>query len=102
MKIYDENEKAPHILNASSNLLGLCFVVLTSLRFLKLSQRALIDKTDIVAILFFMLCSVLSFLSIRGSIKRGGLFETIADLFFIGGILVVFVTAILIVFNVID
>jgi len=102
MKIYKENEKAPHILNASSNLLGLCFVVLTSLRFLKLSQRTIIDKTDIVAIFFFMLSCILSFLSIRGSIKRGGLFEWIADLLFIGGILVVFVTAILIVFNVID
>ncbi len=101
MKIYDENKKAPHILNASSNLLGLCFVVLTSLRFLKLSQRTLIDKTDTIAIFFFMLSCILSFLSIRGSIKRGAPFEWIADFFFIGGILVVFATAILIVFNII-
>jgi RsiW-degrading membrane proteinase PrsW (M82 family) len=101
MEIYDKKEKAPHILNASSNLLGLCFVVLTSLRFLKLPQRALIDKTDMIAIFLFMLSCVLSFLSIRGNIKKGGPLEWLADILFIGGILVVFATAVLIVFDVI-
>ena len=28
----NQNDKSPHILNAASNLLGLCFVVLTSLK----------------------------------------------------------------------
>src|SRR5258708_19480339 len=102
MKIYDRNQIAPHILNASSNLLGLCFVVLTSLKFLKLSQRTIIDKIDIVAIFFFMLSCILSFLSIRGSIKRVSPLKWIADLLFIVVILVVFITSILIVFNVID
>jgi len=32
------NQKAPHILNASSNLLGICFVVLTSLKLLNLAK----------------------------------------------------------------
>jgi hypothetical protein len=44
------NDKAPHILNASSNLLGLCFVVLTSLKFLKLTDRTYIDETVAVAL----------------------------------------------------
>jgi cytochrome bd-type quinol oxidase subunit 2 len=100
MKIY-ENKKALHILNASSNLLGLCFVILTALRSLKSSQRTLINKTDIIVILFFMLSSILSFFSIRGSIKRGGFFEWIADLLlFIGVKLVIFFTAILVALNV--
>lgn len=95
------NDKAPHILNASSNLLGLCFVVLTSLKFLKLDQRTYIDETVTVALVFFMLSCILSFLSIRGNIKAGGRIEALADYLFLSGMVVLFVTAILILFNII-
>lgn len=95
------NDKAPHILNASSNLLGLCFVVLTSLKFLKLDQRTYIDETVTIALVFFMLSCILSFLSIRGNVKVGGGLEALADYLFLGGMMVLFVTAILIIFNVI-
>ncbi|MFB0495344.1 hypothetical protein ABID99_001581 [Mucilaginibacter sp. OAE612] len=46
------NDKSPHILNAASNLLGLCFVVLTSLKFLKMSDRTYIDETVTIALVF--------------------------------------------------
>lgn len=95
------NDKAPHILNASSNLLGLCFVVLTSLKFLKISQRTYIDETVTIALVFFMASCILSFLSIRGNIKTGSKLETVADYLFLGGMIVLFVTAILILFNII-
>ncbi|WPV01213.1 hypothetical protein SNE26_05465 [Mucilaginibacter sp. cycad4] len=94
------NDKSPNILNAASNLLGLCFVVLTSLKFLKLSERTYIDETVTIALVFFMLSCILSFLSIRGNIKPGGHLETSADYFFLGGMIVLFVTAILIIFKV--
>jgi hypothetical protein len=94
------NDKSPHILNAASNLLGLCFVVLTSLKFLKLSERTYIDETVTVALVFFMLSCILSFLSIRGNIKPGGRAETFADYLFLGGMVILFVTAILIMFKV--
>jgi len=96
------NAKAPHILNASSNLLGLCFVVLTSLKYLKITQRTVIDETVTVAIILFMSSCVLSFLSIRGNIRYGGKLEISADFLFLGGLFVVFVTTILILFNLID
>ena len=95
------NTKSPHILNAASNLLGLCFVVLTSLKFLKLSERTYIDETVTIALVFFMLSCILSFLSIRGNIKPGGKLETTADYLFLGGMIVLFITAILIIFNII-
>ena len=95
------NDKAPHILNASSNLLGLCFVVLTSLKFLKISQRTYIDETVTIALVFFMASCILSFLSIRGNIKTGSKLEAVADYLFLGGMIVLFVTAILILFNII-
>jgi surface polysaccharide O-acyltransferase-like enzyme len=95
------NNKSPHILNASSNLLGLCFVVLTSLKFLNLSQRTYIDETVTIALVFFMLSCILSFLSIRGNLKAGGRWEAIADYLFLSGMIVLFLTALLILFNVI-
>ena len=95
------NDKAPHILNASSNLLGLCFVVLTSLKFLNISQRTYIDETVAIALVFFMLSCILSFLSIRGNIKIGGRVEAVADYLFLGGMIVLFITAMLIIFNLI-
>jgi len=96
------NGKSPHVLNASSNLLGLCFVVLTSLKYLKAAQRTVIDKIVMIAIVSFMLSCVLSFLSIRGNIRQGGKLEGLADILFLVGILVVFITTILILFNLID
>lgn len=36
-------QKSPHILNASSNLLGLCFVVLTSLKIMKLKIASILN-----------------------------------------------------------
>ena len=38
-----DKDKSPHILNASSNLLGLCFVVLTSLKLLNIAGKTIID-----------------------------------------------------------
>jgi len=95
------NEKSPHILNASSNLLGLCFVVLTSLKFLKLSERTLIDEAVAIAIMFFMLSCVLSFLAIRGNIKAGK-YEDLADFIFLGGLTILFATAVLLLLNFIN
>ena len=97
----NENDKSPHILNASSNLLGLCFIVLTSLKLFKISQKTFIDELTSVAIVFFMASCILSFLSIRGSIKRSGRFENIADYLFLAGIILLFVTTLLFSLNVI-
>jgi hypothetical protein len=66
----NQNDKSPHILNASSNLLGLCFVVLTSLKLFKISQKTFIDELTSIAIVLFMASCILSFLSIRGNIKK--------------------------------
>jgi hypothetical protein len=95
-------DKSPHILNASSNLLGLCFVVLTSLKLLNISQKTFIDEITTVAIVFFMTSCILSFLSIRGNIRRSGRLEKIADIFFLGGLGLLFLTTILFSFNLIN
>jgi hypothetical protein len=91
----DRKDKSPHILNASSNLLGICFVVLTSLKLLKISQKTLIDEFTVIATVLLMASCLLSFLAIRGNIKNGSRHETIADYFFVAALLILFITTIL-------
>ena len=97
-----QNEKSPHILNASSNLLGICFIVITSLKVMNISHKTIIDEITVVAIILFMASCVLSFLSIRGKRRATVLLENIADYTFIGGISLLFVTTLLFSFNVIQ
>ena len=96
----DRNSKSPHILNASSNLLGLCFVVLTSLKLLNIAHRTIIDELTSGAIVLFMTSCFLSFLSIRGS-RSAKRFEDIADFLFLFGIVLLFITTLLFTFNII-
>lgn len=98
----EPNEKSPHILNASSNLLGICFIVLTSLKVLNKSEKTMVDEVTVCAIILFMTSCILSFLSIRKNSKQSELFERIADFFFLGGLLLLFVTTLLFSFNIIS
>ncbi|KAA9332330.1 hypothetical protein F0P96_12695 [Hymenobacter busanensis] len=93
--------KAPHILNTSSNLLGLCFIVLTSLRVTNRSTATFIDELTAVAALFFISSSILSFLSMRDSTPRSAAYERVADGVFLIGLVFIFLTAMLIAFNVV-
>ena len=97
----DSKDKSPHILNASSNLLGLCFVVLTYLKVVGKSQTTIIDEITFVAIILFMASCLLSFLSIREENKRSLLLEQIADIIFLCGLALLFLTTILFSFNII-
>ena len=56
-------ENSPHILNSSANLLGICFLILTSIQVLKLKEATIIDDVLAFAILLFMASCILSFLS---------------------------------------
>ena len=96
----NDNSKSPHILNASSNLLGLCFVVLTSFKLLNIAHRTIIDELTGCAIILFMASCFLSFLSIRGS-RIGKRAENVADYLFLAGIILLFLTTLLFTFNII-
>jgi len=98
----NDQDKSPHILNASSNLLGICFIVLTSLKLLKVAQKTIIDELTSGAIVIFMASCLLSFLSIRGNIKKSGRLENVADYLFLMGIILLFVTTILFTLNIIN
>ncbi|HXS54669.1 MAG TPA: hypothetical protein VN726_01015 [Hanamia sp.] len=97
----EKNDKSPHVLSASSNLLGLCFIVLTSLRVLHLDGKTIIDECTATALLMFMLSSILSFLSIRSKRAKSDQYEKIADIIFLLGLFFLFATTMLVTFNII-
>ena len=77
------NNKSQHILNTSSNLLGFCLIVLTSLKISRLSERSIIDEFTGIACILLTASSVFSFLSLRT--KKIGVatsYEKIADIIF--------------------
>lgn len=97
-----EHNKSQHILNTSSNLLGFCLVVLTSLKISKVSEISSIDEmTGIASILLIASC-LFSFLSIRtNKPKLVVKYESLADYIFIVGLFMVFVITFFVAFSLI-
>lgn len=95
-------KRTPHILNTSANLLGLCFIVLTSIKVSKMQDSTLIDETTALAIILFMTSCILSFISMRRAddVKKDRLEKT-ADFIFLSGLIVLFLTTMMITFNVV-
>lgn len=94
--------RSPHILSTSANLLGICFIVLTSLKKLNLVDDSLIDEFAVVAVVLFMTSCILSFVSMRRERNESQKHEKIADFVFLSGLIVLFVATILIAFNLIS
>ncbi len=97
----DKEDRSPHILNTSANLLGFCFIVLTSVKISKLEESTFIDEGASLAIIIFMSSSLLSFLAMQSKNIRSTKLESLADILFLCGLIVLFITTILIAFNVI-
>lgn len=97
----NEKNKSSHILNTSSQLLGLCFIVLTALKLQNLSEATIIDEITAMASVLFMSSSLFSFLSIRSNSQRAERYEDLADIIFLIGLFVMFFLTMVIVFDVI-
>jgi hypothetical protein len=96
------NSTSEHILNTSSNLLGFCLIIITSLKITNYSEKTTIDEFAGVAALLFMTSSLLSFLSIRSkNTIRSDRIEKWADIFFLVGLVFISVTVAVISFQVI-
>lgn len=96
-----ENNKTPHILSASSNLLGICFLIVTSLRVLHLTGSTYMDELATVALVLFMSSCIFSFLSIRSVNKKiAKLYETVADYIFLTGLVLLFLIALFFMLNI--
>jgi len=99
-KCSDKNSIAYHILPTSSNLLGLCFVILSFMKITKMGMETIIDELVSIAIVVFLVSSVLSYAAIR-SLNKSDHYEKIADVIFLSGLGLLTVTAIIIVFEVV-
>jgi uncharacterized membrane protein len=90
-----------HILPTSSNLLGLCFVLLSFMKVTKTGLETAIDELVAVAVVLFLAASICSYASIRTVSDRSDAYEKIADIIFLTGLGLLSVTAVIIVFEII-
>jgi len=96
------DKRSPHILNTSANLLGLCFIVLTSIKVSKMGDVSVIDETTAIAIVLFMSSCIFSFLAMRkDSESSNNHLEKLADILFLSGLIVLFLTTMIVTFNII-
>lgn len=95
--------KSPHILNTSTNLLGFCLIVLTSIKVMHFNNSTLIDDSTGVAALLLMASCLLSFLSMReDNGRKSEQLEKVADYVFLVGLICISVTTVLVSFNLIS
>ena len=88
-----------HIMPTSSNLLGLCFVILTLKKVWKVRSLGIfIDRLDGVLILLFLIASILSYASMR-SAERSEQYEKIADVVFLVGLTLLSLIAVIMAFE---
>lgn len=92
--------RSAHILSTSSNLLGLCLLVMTSLRMADRTEASILDEATGAAAILLMGSCLLSFLSIRtANSARSERIERVADVTFLGGLTLVFLTIVLVAFH---
>jgi hypothetical protein len=95
-----KNGIAQHILPTSSNLLGLCFVLLTFIRLLNMSSLTVVDDILGIVVILFLISSIFSYISIR-AIEHAETYEKIADIIFLIGISSLAIVSVVIVFELI-
>ena len=92
--------KSPHILSTSSNLLGFCLIVMTSLKIADRTEASILDELTGVASVLLMVSCILSFQSMRTAhATRSERLERSADVVFLGGLSLVFLAILLIAFH---
>lgn len=97
------HSKSPHILNTSTNLLGFCLIVLTSIKVARLNHATIIDDCTGIAAILLMASCLLSFLSMKASRdKHGERLEQIADYTFLVALICVSISIVFVSFNILS
>jgi len=92
------NTLCNHILTASSNLLGICFVLISIIRISGVHHKTLLDELSLVAVLLFLASSLLSYASIRATTRQAS-YEKVADMIFISGLMFLGIVSIVVMFG---
>ena len=87
-----------HILPTSANLLGLCFVILSFIKVLKLGNETIIDELVVLAIVLFFTASFFSYVSMRSD-KWAQSCEKIADTIFLIGLFILSLCSVLVAYE---
>ncbi|MFY1046705.1 hypothetical protein [Chryseobacterium sp. GP-SGM7] len=96
-------KKSPHILNASSNLLGFSMLIITSLKITKVSHNTYLDEFSGVACVFFACSCFFSFLAIRTIKEKSEIrYERIADYLFLIALFCIVLSVIMITTMILD
>jgi hypothetical protein len=76
-----------HLLPTSSNLLGICFIILNFIKIWKAGrvETVVVDKLVGISMVLFLVASVLSYVSMRSS-KNADSYEKVADIIFLSGL----------------
>lgn len=81
----------PHILTTASNLLGICLILITGIKFTNANLTTYADEVATVASISFLISCLLSYVSLRTDDEKDeALLEKIADICFILGLLTLF------------
>lgn len=93
---------APHILNASTNLLGFCLVILTSLKIAKFPHHTFLDVCTVGAIFSLSVSCTLSFLAMKTkNFKTSDKLESIADILFFLALLCIIISVLIVSIDVV-
>ena len=97
------NNTSKHILGTSTNLLGFCLFVITSIHVTEKSATSIIDEAASLIALLLALSCFFSFVSIRtDNPKKEERYEKIADYFFLYSLIGIIVIILLLVLKFID
>jgi hypothetical protein len=77
--------RPPYILSASTNLLGICFIIITGLKLANANARSYADEVAWFAALLLFAALVHAYLAIRNQGARRWQ-EEVADMAFLGGV----------------
>jgi hypothetical protein len=80
-----EMHRPPHILNASTNLLGICFIIITGLKLAAANARSYADEVAWLAALLLFVAAMSAYLAIRNEGARSWQIH-LADFAFLGGV----------------
>ena len=75
----------PHILNAATNLLGICFIIIGGLKLTNQNSKTYSDEVAWVAAVFLLVSIVLSYAAIRNGVGKPWR-TRLADWSFLAGI----------------
>lgn len=97
MKEKKNNDIAQHIFIGAATMLGVCITVISLFRIMQIGKETLADDVLSVDVLFFIFSCFLSYLCLRNPNLK--YVESIADILFFIGLLLMLVVGFIIVFT---